>query len=280
MAVITSQQISRYFDQFKNTEVTFTKDVIRATLLSPKNVQLRCLGYQWPVILYSSSLLGAKIIANVSGPLKEVTQKANGLVQLRYSFIQRDKVDPLSFFLNAKITAFHPYNPTQTELNFLNLTFTNRPPDELIQRLGELIEANLAFQQRKEERVSASPEILAQLGFEPKGTTIFIENMPRKCLLRDLSFSGAKVIIMGIAPFLVNKKGTFRIVLTDSEGHIDLPATVVRFEQVQGRQDLAAFALKFDDEAVPTEYKMRLSAFLKTIKKPKNAQQVEPAPTE
>lgn len=272
MSVITSQQITKYFDNFKTTEVTFTKDVIRATMLYPKNVQLRCLGYQWPVILFSSSLVGAKIIANIAGPLKEVTQKANGLVQLRYSFIQKEKQDPVSFFLNAKITSFQSYNPDQSDLNFINLQFTNRPPDELIHRLGELIEANLAYQQRKEERLMATPEVLDRLGIDAKSTTLVIENMPRKCILRDISFSGAKVIIMGIAPFLVNKKGILKVSLTENDGQLQIPFTVVRFEQVQGRQDVAAFALKYDDDSVPAEYKLRVSAFLKTLKKPKKSE--------
>ena len=269
MSVITSQQISKYFDQYQKTEVTFTKDVIRATFLYPKNIQLRCLGYQWPVIMYSSSMTGARIIANIKGPLKEVTAKAKGLVQLRYSFIQKDKVDPLSFFMNAKINEFSPYNPEQPELNFITLSFTSRPPDELIFRLGRLIEANVAFQQRKEERFSATPEIMKTIGVDPRTTSLTIDNMPRKCILRDLSFSGAKVIIMGLAPFLVNKKGVLRLVLEDDEGTITIPFTVVRFEQVQGRQDLAAFALKFEDAEVPTEYKLRINTLIKNMKKTK-----------
>ena len=269
MSVITTQQISKYYDQFKGTDVTFTKDVIRATLLYPKNVQLRCLGYQWPVILYSSSMNSAKIIANVKAPIKEVTAKANGLVQLRYSFIQREKNDPLSFFLNAKIASFMPYSKDQPELSFINLVFTNRPPDELILRLGQLIEANVAYQQRREERIPATPEVLDALGIDPRGSSLVIDGLPRKCILRDVSFSGAKLILMGLAPFLVNKSGVLRYTLTEGAGTLNVPATVIRFEQVQGRQDLAAFAIRYDEDRVPAEYKMRLSAFLKTLKKPK-----------
>lgn len=277
MSVITSQQIARYYNQFQDADVTFTKDVIRATLLYPKNIQLRCLGYQWPVILYSSSMNAAKVIANMRVPIKEVTAKAKGLVQLRYSFIQRDKNDPVSFFLNAKVAAFLPYDTEKPELNFINLAFTNRPPDELILRLGELLEANAAYQQRREERIAVNPETLDQIGIDARGCALIIDGLPRKCILRDISFSGAKLILMGLAPFLVNKKAVLHLSLSEAGGALKIPGTVIRFEQIQGRQDLAAFAVKFDENSIPAEYKMRLSSYLKTVKMTKPSRNQPPA---
>ena len=52
---------------------------------------------------------------------------------------------------------------------------------------------------------------------------------------------------------------------------LNFNCTVVRFEQVQGRQDLGAIAVKFDDVTVPSEYKIRLSSYLKTLKRAKKA---------
>ncbi|KGE73574.1 PilZ domain-containing protein [Spirochaeta lutea] len=269
MSVITSQQIAKYYSDFQNVDVTFTKDVIRATLLYAKNVQIRCLGYQWPVLLYSSSMSSAKVIANIKGPLKEVTSKAKNMVQLRFSFIQKEKTDPITFFINSKIVSFVPYNKDQPDLNFINLVYTNRPPDELIYRLGTLLEANASFQQRREERIPATPETLSALGIDPKNVLLTIEHIPRRCIIRDLSFSGMKVIIMGFAQFLVNKPATIKLGLTEQDGSVSLSGKVIRFEQVQGRKDLAAFAIQFDEKAIPAEYKLRISNFLKTIKKSK-----------
>ncbi|MCG8478028.1 MAG: hypothetical protein MI724_02955, partial [Spirochaetales bacterium] len=42
---------------------------------------------------------------------------------------------------------------------------------------------------------------------------------------------------------------------------------IVRFEPVEGRSDIAAFALQYDEEAVPMSYKMRLSEYLRPIKR-------------
>lgn len=269
MAIVTSQQLIKYYEEFSTVDVTFTRDIIRATLLNQKSIQLRCLGYQWPVILYSSSMTGAKIIANTTGPLREVTQKAKGMVQLRFSFLQREKSEPLSFFLNSKIASFMPYHPEQPNLSFVNLVFSNHPPDELILRLGQIVEANVAFQQRKEERIALTDEVINELEIDPKSVVLVIDGLPRKCILRDVSFSGAKIILLGLAPFLVNKQGLLKIGMQDRNGTLNFNCTVVRFEQVQGRQDLGAIAVKFDDATVPSEYKIRLSSYLKTLKRAK-----------
>ena len=109
MAVTTSQQISHYYNQFQNTDVTFTKEVIRALMLNTKQVFVKALGYQWPCIIYSSSMRSAKIITTMTQALKETLQKSKNTVSLRFSFIQREKTDPLAFFVSAKIAGISPY---------------------------------------------------------------------------------------------------------------------------------------------------------------------------
>jgi len=164
-----------------------------------------------------------------------------------------------------------PYHPEQPNLSFVNLVFSNHPPDELILRLGQIVEANVAFQQRKEERIALTDEVINELEIDPKSVVLVIDGLPRKCILRDVSFSGAKIILLGLAPFLVNKQGLLKIGMQDRNGTLNFNCTVVRFEQVQGRQDLGAIAVKFDDATVPSEYKIRPSSYLKTLKRAKKA---------
>ena len=53
MAVITSQQITKYYDSYKNIEISFTKQVSVSTGLLPNEVFFRVLGmhsnskYDW-----------------------------------------------------------------------------------------------------------------------------------------------------------------------------------------------------------------------------------------
>ncbi|MDA3950795.1 MAG: PilZ domain-containing protein [Spirochaeta sp.] len=276
MAVTTSQQISRYYNEFQNVDVTFTKEIIRALLLNTKQVFLKSLGYQWPCIIYSSSMTGAKIITTMQPSLKETLQKSKNSVSLRYSFIQREKSDPLAFFVSAKIAGISPYGDTAKGLSFLNLVFTQRPPDDLIERLGNILEANIASQRRSEERIIVTPDSAKKIGLASKGAHIVVDNVPRKALLRDISFSGTKIIMPGIPKFLVNKTASISIDFEDPAETLYLVGTIVRYESVEGRSDIAAFAVKYAEESIPMAYKMRLSNYLRTIKTTQKA----PTPTD
>lgn len=274
MAVTTSQQISRYYQQFQTTDVTFTKEIIRALMLNTKQVFLKSLGYQWPCIIYSSSMSGAKIITTMQKSLKETLQKSKNTVSLRYSFIQREKSDPLAFFVSAKIAGVSPYGDPAKGLSFLNLQFTQRPPDDLIERLGNILEANIASQKRSEERIIITPESEKKIGLASKGANVTVDNVPRKALIRDLSFSGTKIIMPGIPQFLANKQAFLKFDFEEPTETLALRGTIVRYETVEGRSDIAAFAVKFDEDSVPMAYKMRLSNYLRPIK------QTKPAPSD
>jgi hypothetical protein len=266
MAISTSQQITRYYQQHSQVEVTFTKDVIKATLLHPKQVYLKCLGYQWPIVVYSASMTGAKVIANLKTSLSEAIRKANSMVSLRLSFLQRDKVDPLSFFVGAKITGYTPYGQEKPELYFLTLSYTQRPPDDLIEILGRLIDANTSSTRRKEERIPITADSARAMGLNHKEAKVYIDGVPRRCIVRDVSFGGAKVVILGVAKFLVGKPATIRLTLTETDEEIDVEATVLRFEEVEGRNDIAALALQFEPEKTPMKYKLMISGFLNSSK--------------
>lgn len=269
MAVTTTQQMQRYYEQFASNEVTFTREVIKATLLYPKQVYLKCLGYQWPCILYSCSMMGAKVIVNVQASFKQIVAKANNSISLRYSFIQRDKADPLSFFVNARIIDYTPYSADNPELNFVNLAFTNRVPDDLIERLGVLIEAQAVSQNRREERILLTNDTIKDLGINPKSIAVTIDHIPRKCILRDVAYSGAKLIIMGVPKFLVGKEAVMKVKLENPDDQVELKGKVIRFEPIEGRQDIGAFVIQFYDESVPMEYKLRLTNYFKITKNKK-----------
>lgn len=260
---MTSQQINRFYDQYKDIDVTFNKDVIRATGLVAKHIFLKFLGTQIPCIIFSSSLSGAKIIANITQDTFERLRKANNLVSLRFSFQESDKNDPLAFFVASRITGFNPYNKERPSLNFVNLEFTQRPPDDLIATIGGLLEANMNSSKRKEERIQVDANSIRKLGLTSKAGQLIIGGIPRPCIIRDVSFSGAKVVVSGVAKFLLGKDCQLHIE-TNEQRAFNIPAQIVRNEPVEGRKDLTAIALNFREEQIPIEYKMLINEFLKT----------------
>ena len=268
MALTTSQQIINFYQQFERTEVTFTREINQALLLNTKQIFLKCLGYQWPCIVYSSSMSGSKVITTLQSSLREALSKSKNVVSLRFSFIQREKTDPLAFFVSARVVGISPYGDPAKGLSFLNLQYTQRPPDDLIERLGTLLSANVSFVRRREERIIIAPDVQKKLGLVTSGIQITVDNVPRKGLLRDISFGGAKVLMQGVPQFLVNRAATVRLEFDDPAETLTLHGTITRYEAVEGRTDISAFAIAFTEEKVPMPYKMRLSEYLRLIKEP------------
>ncbi|MDR1315620.1 MAG: PilZ domain-containing protein [Spirochaetales bacterium] len=276
MSIILSQHLMRFYEEYSSLDVTFTKDVVKAIGLVPKQVYLKCVGYQWPCIIYSSSMTSAKVIVNAKLGIQAIAQKANNMVNLRFSFLS-DKPDPVSFFVSARISGLLPYGAANPGLNIIALTFTHRPADDLISALGELLEANVNSKKRKEERIVLTTEVMEKLGLKAKEITLSVESVPRKGIIRDLSFSGAKVLIAGVAKFMVDKTALLHLEPEDSAEPLILEGRILRFEPVEGRKDISAFAIQFKEESIPIRYKIIINDYLRQLKhKPSAVQQKPP----
>lgn len=262
MAITTSQQISKYYETFKAIDVTFTKEVIKSTALQPQHVCLKCVGEQWPCVIYSTSFSGAKILASAKGTLNERISHANNLVSLRFSFKFEDKSDPLAFFVSGKVVGFAPYAQSNGDLQFISIQYTQRPPDDLIEILGRLLEANVNSTRRREDRFLLTADSMRRMSLQSKDTAVFIQGVPRKCIIRDLSFSGAKVILVGLAKFLVGKECVLRMEFEEPRETLDIQGKIVRYEDVEGRKDLAAIAVNFDEAQIPMNYKIHVNDYL------------------
>ena len=266
MGYATSQQLARYYELYQNIDVTFSKEVIKATGLIPQQVYVKALGGQWPCVVNSASLSGAKIISGIKSGFYEKIQQGNTSVSLRLSFLDPEKSEPMSFFVTSKITGFTQYAGSP-DLIIINIAYTQRPPDDLIEKLGALLEANINSTKRREERIVMTPDAMRKLGILQKETVIFIQGIPRRCIIRDLSFSGSKVIMVGIAPFLINKEVVLRIDITEPRLALGVKGTIVRTEDVEGRKDLVALAIKYHEAEIPMGYKMQINAYLSQMRK-------------
>jgi hypothetical protein len=266
MPVTTSQQITRYFQQFSQAEVTFTREVVQTIMLNSRHVYVKCMGSQWPCVIYAASMTTARIIANLSGGLNECIREANQLVQLRFSFAQPDSPDPIAFFVPARVTGTTPYGEQSKDLFFANLEFTQRPPDDLIQILGQFLEANVNATRRKEDRIPLSAHSVKQLGIVLDQCALAVDGIPRKAIFRDLSFSGCKVVLMGVPKMLMNRSVTIKLAFDEPEQSVEIEGTITRHDPVEGREDIAAFGVKYDESKIPMTYKMRINRALKLFR--------------
>ncbi len=266
MAYATTQQLTRYYDLYKNIDVTFTKEVIAILGLQTQQVFLKADGRQWPCIINSSSLVGAKVIAGTKNGLIPKIQKDVSALSLRFSFVDNENKEPVSFFINSKATGFSPYG-SNNDLVLIQLQYIQRAPDFIIEKIGSLLDANVNSKRRKEDRILITADTMRKIGILQKETIIFIQGVPRRCILRDISFSGAKVIMIGIAQFIKDKDIVLRIDFEDPRTAIGLHGKITRTEDVRDRKDLVALAIQFVENEIPMTYKMHLNHYISMLSK-------------
>jgi hypothetical protein len=264
MAVVTSQKIAAYYERYKSIEVTFTKDIIQVTGMAPQQVHLKCGGDFWPCVVYSSSFEGAKIVANVKSGLLSKLQAANNAASLRFCFASFETNQPLTFFVAVRVSGSSPYRDSK-DMALFTLQFTQRPPDDLIQIIGRLLDANVNSARRKNERIVLTGETIRRLKILPRETAAFVQGVPRPCILREISFAGAKLVIMGVAKFLVEKESSLRVGFDDPKESFQIKGKLTSAGSVEGRQDLLAVDMEFFEQQIPLRYKIRVNDFLSQI---------------
>lgn len=264
--VSTNQLINKYYDLYRENEITFTKDIIRSLKVDLRQIYVKCAGSQWPCIINSTSFQKAKIILGTQGGAYQlITKKDAPPVSVRYCFLDDDS-RPMYFFVTAHVTEVTPYAGS-SDLAIITLTFVQRPPDDLIMRLGTLLDANFSFLNRKDERISINENSQRLLHLGKKETLIFIQGVPRRCILWDISFSGAKVVIMGIASFLKGKDCVLRFMFSEPDEVVDVKGVAVAANPLEGRKDIVSIGIQYDNDMVPLAYKVRINEYLSTNKK-------------
>ena len=263
---MTAQRVATYYERFKGIDVTFTKDMIQVTGLLTEQVHVKCGSDFWPCVLYATSFQGAKIVANIKSGLLEKLQYANNMASLRLCFKSaEEKGNPVTFFVAGKVTGTAPYK-NSNEVFLLTIQFTQRPPDDLIEVIGRVLDANVNSSKRRDERIVLTTETQRKLKLLTKETAAFIQAVPRRCILRDLSFSSAKVIMMGVAKFLVDKETALRFDFDDPRESFLVKGKFVRSEDVEGKKEMVALAMEFDEAQIPTGYKIRINEYLNTVR--------------
>ncbi len=261
--VVTQQVIRNLYDKYRGIEVSFNREVSKTTGLQPKKLALKFKDITRPCILYASSMESSKIIFSLPRKTMEEIRKNKTNAALRFSFLRNERPKPveLNFFVQGHLLNIQEYASEQQDLYLASLVFTSRPPDDLIETIGFLLEANVNAAKRKEERIPITEQNIPKLNLESKNCQVKIDGIPRKGILRDVSFSALKVIIPGNAKFLINKTAEVTIKHL-KEGNVLITGSILRFEEVEGRRDLAAIVVKIHLSTLPLNYKVMINDFL------------------
>jgi hypothetical protein len=266
MGVLTSQKIAALYGRFRDIEVIYSKEITQVTGLQSKQIYLKCVSDVWPCVIYSSSFQGAKVVINIKSGLIPKLQQANNMVSLRFCFMDPfQEGAQITFFVAARSMGYSPYGETK-DVGLLTVQFTQRPPDDLIEIMGRLLDANVNSTRRKGERILITAEILRKLKIHSSECAVFIQKVPRRCILRDISFGGARLIIQGVVKFLLEKEASLRIDFDDPRESFLVNGKFTQAENVAFHKDMAIINLAFNEGQIPMGYKMRINEYLATIR--------------
>jgi hypothetical protein len=261
MAYMTSQQLADYYREFRKTEVTFNTQVIVASGLVTADVHLKFGNHNVPCVLYACSMAGARVIAELTPSMVEELGKLNNSASLRLGFRQKDESVPATFFVNAKVDGLTEYNAHRPNARFAALSFTQQPSDVLIGVLGSLLEITANAARRRDERIVMTPESMKRIGMDSRESCLAINGLPQRCIVRDLSFGGAKVLLPSGAVGLEDeKKVTLKLGRCEMKEDVQIDGSIVRVEDVQGHSDVVALSIQYSTEP-PISYKQKINSY-------------------
>jgi hypothetical protein len=264
MGTLPRQKISDYYTEYKNIPVTFNKEMIQVTGLQAKQVILKCGSDFYPCVVYSTSFVEAKIVAAGKSGLTERLKDTNNSASIKFCFKIPASGEQVVFLVTARVTGYDPYDASSDMLMF-TLQFSQRPPDDLIEIVGRVLEANVNCSKRKDERIVINAETLRKLHFLNKDVGVTIENVPRRCILRDISFTGARLVLLGIAKFLIDKRIVIKFDFHEPNESYSIEGKIVDVEKVADRDDMIVANVIYS-ETVPMDYKLRLSGYFNVVR--------------
>ncbi|MDR2521433.1 MAG: pilus assembly protein PilZ [Spirochaetaceae bacterium] len=263
MSALPRQKLNDYYDQFRPVDVTFTKEVIQTTGLVTKEIQLKCASDFFPCVIYSTSFEAAKVVANNKSGLLDKLKITNNMLSIRFFFKIPATEEQVVFLVPARMTGNSSYGESP-DMTCFTLDFSSRPPDDFIEIMGRILEATMNFAKRREEKVQIAPEMMRKMGLVSKDATLQMGSLVRRCILREVSFGSARVIVMDSLPEDVHE-AVVKIEFDDPREDCILHATLVKQDLVANTKNMYMLTLVYN-EPVPMPYKVRLNNFITTIK--------------
>ena len=121
---------------FTKDDMAFTLDVNASDI---KSVELGSTNY-YRVDLTSEDTSSGITINYTQSIYTTIQKSRTAPISIRYCFFDQNN-EPIQFSVNCNVLDIKPFQGSN-ELAMLTLNFTQRPPDDLILRIGEFIEVN------------------------------------------------------------------------------------------------------------------------------------------
>jgi hypothetical protein len=255
---LTAQHLARLYEEFSETEVTFNSQVIIESGLITSDVRLTVGSQHLSCVLYACSMKGARVIAEIGQSTSDLLAHNNASASLRLGFRQANEKSPVSFFVPCRVESYSEYNAQKQHMRFVALEFTQKPSDALVGILGSLLEIKANALRRRDQRIVLTPENMKKIGLESRESCVAIEGSSRRCLVRDLSFGGAKVLLSMLGLPQGPHKVLLKLQKCEVRDETVLDGSIVRMEDVEGHEDLVALSIQYSTDP-PISYKQKIN---------------------
>jgi hypothetical protein len=261
MANLSSQKLTFFYDQYADKEIAFSSSILKVTGLETKKVFLKVKAEHVPCILYSVSMKLAKIIISLDAAGFEEIKIAKNFVNLRLSFFPKDAKSPVTFFVPAVVKGYNTFNAKASTF-LMSLEFSQKPPDDLIEILGKILELSENFEKRKTLRINIEGKVADDLGLCSVKNILVIDNIKRPCIIRNISASGCLVVMSCNPKFIMNKKVVMYLPVKSNPEPMIFEGTITRFEEVVDRKDLYSIGIQFIEDKIPFQFKEMLNDYM------------------
>ncbi|GMO26411.1 MAG: hypothetical protein LBG79_09150 [Spirochaetaceae bacterium] len=264
MASLPSAKINELYTQFKSDAVTFTKEVIAVTGLLPGMVSLKCASMFFPCVIYSSSFEMAKVVANNKSGIIEKQKQPGSALSIRFTFCLRETGEQVVFLVPVRFSSMAPYSGSQ-EMSILNLQFSQRPPDDLIEILGHVHEANYYSSTQSEKLFPMTPEAFRKMRFLNKEVVFSIGETNLGSLPRELGFKQGRFILKDTPKSILEKPFLIKFNFDNPHETNVLECTVLKHEFAVDHPEISIVTLAFK-EPVLLAFKLRLAEYVSSLR--------------
>ncbi|WP_024653318.1 c-di-GMP-binding receptor PlzA [Borrelia persica] len=189
-----SKKIKDYEAKYRGKEIKMSTEI--NSFLNMKNsVEIKVGTYVVVGVIYSISMGTIKIILQQDKILPILAQNGNlGNIQIRsYDSSAGDD----TFYIPSlvvKLINTSSYSIQDKEYNLLTLEFLSSMPEEILVKIGKLLDLKLGQNQRIHERIIIDKESLKKLNLASDKAFIEVNGVKHKCLIKDMSYGGALLI--------------------------------------------------------------------------------------
>jgi hypothetical protein len=265
MGILPRSKLNDYYEQFKAIDVVFSKEIIGITGLVTKMVNLKCFSDFFPCVIYSTTFEYARVVANRKSGILEKLETSNNVLSLRYCFKLPSSGEQVAFLVPARVLKSESYNGSP-EMSIFTLQFSQRPPDDLIEIMGRILEANYFYSKYKMNLFPVSPELLRKTRLANKDMAIVqSEGQNCACVIRQLGFGAAHLVAKGVPQSILDKTLTLRFDFEEPQESVAVEGICAQFEYASNQLDMAVMVIAFGG-AVPMTYKVRLSDYVTTLR--------------